>query len=60
MLARGGRLASAVSDRVRVSAVHALQLPAHRDVQQLDIKVERLQRALEETAAQQRDADGGT
>ena len=55
LAARAGRLGRAVADRGRATAVHALNLPSHRDVQVLDAKVERLQRALEELTA---DSDG--
>jgi hypothetical protein len=54
-IARGRRLARDVTDRSRAMMVHALDLPSHRDLQLLDAKVERLQRTLDEWAAQARD-----
>jgi hypothetical protein len=48
---RGSRLARGASRLVRSAAIHAVSLPSRRDVQLLDAKVERLQRALDELTA---------
>jgi hypothetical protein len=54
-LARVGRLAQDASTRARGAVVHALSLPSHRDVELLEAKVERLQRAIEELSAAELD-----
>ena len=53
--ARGARLVLGAAERARAAAVHALYLPTRRDVQALETKVERLQRALDEFSAEERD-----
>lgn len=55
LIARGGRLATDASLKVRGAVVHALSLPSHRDVELLETKVERLQRTLDELSAEERD-----
>jgi hypothetical protein len=55
LLARGAGVARGAAERGRSIIVHALALPSRRDVQLLDAKVERLQRALEDLAAEARD-----
>jgi hypothetical protein len=55
LVARTRRAARSVTERIGAGVVHALYLPSHRDVQLLDAKVERLQRSLEELAADGRD-----
>jgi len=55
LTARAGRLGRDIAERGRATIVHGLNLPSHRDVQRLDAKVERLQRALEDRAAEARD-----
>jgi len=59
LLARGNRLAGTVSQGVRTAAVHALDLPSHRDVQRLDAKIELLQRTIEERTAREHDLEAG-
>jgi hypothetical protein len=58
-LAKGGRMACELTERVRSAAVHALDLPSRRDVQLLDAKVERLQRTLDELFAERGDRGPG-
>lgn len=59
LASKAGRVAIGVGDRLRGVAVHALALPSHRDLQLLEAKVERLQRAIDELAARGRDDVGG-
>ena len=56
VLARGARFGLEATERVRGAVVHALDLPSHRDLQLLDAKVERLQRALDDLAAEREEA----
>jgi hypothetical protein len=60
LIARGNRLALGAADRTRATVVHLMHLPTHRDVQLLDAKVERLQRALDDLAAEQRDREAAS
>lgn len=51
LAARGARTARNLAEGTRAVIIHALDLPSHRDVQQLDAKVERLQRTVDDLAA---------
>lgn len=55
LLAGTARLAIGISERARRTVVHVLALPSQRDVQLLEAKVERVQRALEDWSAEERD-----
>jgi hypothetical protein len=60
VVARAGRGVRRLGERVQAGVVHALALPSHRDVELLDAKVERLQRALEELSVVERDRAGAS
>lgn len=54
-LASGARFAFRSVERLRAGVVHAFYLPSRRDLQVLETKVERLQRAVDEWAADERE-----
>lgn len=51
LAARAARAARDLAESARAVVVHTLDLPSHRDIQRLDAKVERLQRALDDLTA---------
>ena len=55
LVARSARITRNAAERARGAVVHALDLPSHRDLQLLDAKVERLQRALEDISTRDQD-----
>lgn len=56
-IGRMRRIAGDVTQWIRAGTVHALALPSHRDLKLLEAKVERLQRTLDELAADRHDEE---